>query len=449
MAENPESGGGDVLLRALAGKPTGLGMDELVQLLGKAASDTLKSALRSGKIVKWGRRGSERYGLPEPDTPAAPLPRAPTRRPAPHVRDALEWSFEHPDLFDSNLHARMSTELARVEPGQVTEASPFVLAHCIYLWSQGKLERARVLLSKFRRGSDGLGAYLAHALGNARAIPTGTVTYSDLSALDLFLAACYYPSTWVAASSLAEMPSWHYGTVRAALSEDDGHEWDSFKSGGLQPRIAELAFREVYAVLHGSSLALRDLNREHVRELAGEWRLRRDFPSADWSDGQHKYDVKSNIYFHSRRAHVGLRGFMINDLRGSNEVYAGFLFITADRERCSWLYVGEYRPSQFDVTDDRVLPFFFELPSTARYAGTLSESEIAFLSRPDAPPALRRHHMRSRGDEIPEGLFAQFLDQTSSIDAHLPLEYRWWHRATVIALGARPSIPSSHRFDGL
>src|SRR5437588_290522 len=72
---------------------------------------------------------------------------------------------------------------------------------------------------------------------------------------------------------------WDYRPLEASLlSTADGwdpHQLNSFKVCGLQPRIAELAFRQVFTRLHGADAGsgLRDLNLEYVRRLAPPWRL--------------------------------------------------------------------------------------------------------------------------------------------------------------------------------
>src|SRR5262249_31071064 len=153
---------------------------------------------------------------------------------------------------------------------------------------------------------------------------------------------------------LQQQSQWEYPSLERALRAEtkDGDKYlNDFKVSGLQPRIAELAFREVVRRLRGADTAqgLRDLNAERVaiipppRALASRLRL----PSADWADGDgRRYDVKCNLLYRSKRGKVGLQGFLIELKQPSDRhcSYPAFVFTDTTNDSCCWVYVGEYQP---------------------------------------------------------------------------------------------------------
>jgi hypothetical protein len=221
---------------------------------------------------------------------------------------------------------------------------------------------------------------------------SGAREYRTLTAEDVFLGACYYKGE--AADTLRQQSQWEYPSLERALREatKDGERYlNLFKVRGLQPRIAELAFRDVVRRLRGANAAerLRDRNAEFVASIPRPWRLPalpHPPPPADWADGDGRcYDVKCNPCYRSKQAKVGLRGFLIELNRSSDWdcSYPAFVFTHTDDQSCQWVYVGEYRPGTAanGHTGDRVLPFSCQLPDELRFD--------LRSAKPDLEPGLR------------------------------------------------------------
>lgn len=289
----------------------------------------------------------------------------------------LQLSVVDPYIFNKQIHdflRRIHSRLAHTD----RVATPVVVAYISHLVANGEYESACELIKEGpERDRSALGTLVAYLrfVSKKPADLTDTTDYSILSEEDLFLGACYYDDG-DALSTLTSLPQWDYASLKGAFLEQESERaLNDFKVRGLQPRIAELAFRRVYHRLRGANAAdkLRDLNLECVRGLPRPWRLdvRPSLPPADWEDEHgNRYDVKSNLFYRSHEKKNGLRGFLIKIKHSHNQPhsYPGFVFTETDSTSSSCAYVGEYQPTaSMEQTEDRVLPFCFRLPDSARY----------------------------------------------------------------------------------
>jgi hypothetical protein len=231
----------------------------------------------------------------------------------------------------------------------------------------------------------GLVAYLRYVLREGPDL-SGVTEYQKLSEDDLFLGACYYEGS--AAATLRQQSLWDYSSLESALraATKDGDKYlNDFKVRGLQPRIAELAFREVVSNLRGADVAkgLRDRNAECVASIPCPWTLasRLPLPDDDWRDGDgRRYDVKCNLFYPSKQELVGLRGFLIELKKRSDRdcTYPSYVFTNTTPNSCSWVYVGEYKPdiAAKDDAINRVLPFYCRLPDEMRFVLPSTMSDL-------------------------------------------------------------------------
>jgi hypothetical protein len=311
--------------------------------------------------------------------------------PAEHVVAVLGRLLELP-VTDPHLHYEAVHRflLAHREFGAGLDASaPVVVASASRLVATGDDEAARALLdlcpAADRSPLAGVVAYLRYVLREEPDL-SGVTAYQRLTADDLFLGACYYEG--VAAATLQRQSQWEYPSLERALraATKDGDKYlNDFKVRGLQPRIAELAFREVVGRLRGADAAqgLCDLNAVLVASVAARApaEVRRLLPSADWADGDgRRYDVKCNLFYPSKEAKVGLRGFLIELNQPSDRhcSYPAFVFTNKTNESCRWVYVGEYRPDAAakDHAKARVLPFCCRLPDEVRFVLPSTKSDL-------------------------------------------------------------------------
>ncbi len=279
----------------------------------------------------------------------------------------------------------------------------------------------------------------------------GSTKYSDLSDEDVFLAACYY-GEGQARSALQPLSNWHWSAVEAALDARDGgggQRLNDFKVRGLQPRIAELAFRRVFAKLRGPEAAakLHDLNAEALQRLPRPWRLSPgpSLHAADWRDGDgEEYDVKCNLFFRSKQDTRGLRGFLVELKDGVDaaHAYPGFIFTGSTDRCCAWTYVGDYHPSD-EASERRVLPFLFRLPKKCRFTpppgATTSEQLDAYLLRDrdliiGCQLAVRQPLVRSENVAPEEALLGELADLCAGHYREMCLEQALWKAMTFIAL---------------
>jgi hypothetical protein len=148
-----------------------------------------------------------------------------------------------------------------------------------------------------------------------------------------------------------------------------------FRVLGLQPRVAELAFADVYAGASGEK-PLVDLNLEAIGRAPRPIRGRIRLPSADFRtpDSGLPFDVKCNVRWASK-PHHGLRGFWIDPRGLANEEIHGLVIEDWDSRGWSLCYVGalDARSAQslsaalgLDVglrgERARFCPFLFALP---------------------------------------------------------------------------------------
>ncbi len=242
-----------------------------------------------------------------------------------------------------------------------------------------------------------------------------------------------------------EQSRWDYESISNALSSGNGRDLNYFKVQGLQPRIAELAFRRIYLRLHGATAQAKlcDLNLEQVRKLRLPWRLhsRPSLPGHDWEDGDRKrFDVKSNTFYRSKRESRGLRGLFIERSDDRTHRFPGFVFTDSTDDYCNWLYIGEYQPTAtIEQKGNRVPPFCFRVPDSERFA----------LSSPDVDPILGAHllynqrlrigwqiatnslvKLESCPDNDPVSLMHRFVEHCLTITANTFLEYGLWQALT-------------------
>jgi hypothetical protein len=307
----------------------------------------------------------------------AQLPRAPAEYVAAVMGRLLALPATDPHVHHEDVH-RFLLAYRRFAHGLDTSA-PVVVACVGRLVAMGEDHTARALLDlcPAADGSPlaGVVAYLRYVLREEREL-SGVTGYQSLTADDLFLGACYYEGD--ASATLQQQSQWEYPSLerslRAATKDGGTKHLNDFKVRGLQPRIAELAFREVVRRLRGADAAhgLRDLNAQSIASVAQALASRPPLPSADWADGDgRRYDVKCNLFYPSIQAKVGLRGFLIElkQLSDRHCSYPAFVFTDKTNESCRWVYVGDYRPGPAveDHAKGRILPFCCRLPDEERF----------------------------------------------------------------------------------
>jgi hypothetical protein len=202
--------------------------------------------------------------------------------PEEYLDAALECFLQLP-VSDSHIHNERIHDFLRaahsrlIRLGRVKE--PMVVAHIGYLVAKREYAGTRELLERFPlRDQSALGgvvAYLRYVI-DKRVHLSGHTSFSTLSPEDLFLSACYYEGT--ASPALMKQAQWDYRSLKNTLFDKGGeHDLNDFKVRGLQPRIAELAFRRVYGLMHGANTQdkLRDLNLERMERLTPPWSLDR------------------------------------------------------------------------------------------------------------------------------------------------------------------------------
>lgn len=288
----------------------------------------------------------------------------------------------------------------------------------------------------------------------------GVSAFHGLTPADIFLGACYY-GKGNAAAALSSLTEWDYTAVEAALAGADRDRsrqaLNDFRVQGLQPRIAENAFREVVGRLNVDDAVrgLRDLNCEVLYRLPQPWSLRARpvLPRADWADASgQEYDVKSNLFYrsHSHQGREGLRGFLINlPLRiDAGHAYPGIIFTkTSDRD-CTWTYVGTYLPT--GRSPDRVLPFFFRLPDSCRFtpAPVPNAECLAPLLLPRHELilgwqlALRRFYVKYEGIDRAEALLDCLIEICAGRYREEPLEVAMWKAVTLLTVEGCSTVGS-------
>lgn len=312
--------------------------------------------------------------------------------PAEHIRVVMRRLLALPAIDPHVHHEDVHRFLLahRQLAGGLDASAPVLVASAGRLVGMGDDDTARALLDLCpavdRSPLAGVVAYLRYLLREKPDL-SGVTAYQCLTAEDLFLGACYYEGD--AEATLQRQSQWDYPSLeralRAARKDGDTRYLNDFKVRGLQPRIAELAFREVVGRLRGADAAkrLRDLNAERIASVPSPRVLssRPSLPSADWADGDGpRYDVKSNLFYRSKQEKVGLRGFLIElkqplDLDCS---YPGFVFTETTDESCRWVYIGEYRPGAAakNHANRRILPFYCRLPDEMRFVLPGKKSDL-------------------------------------------------------------------------
>ena len=282
---------------------------------------------------------------------------------------------------------------------------------------------------------------------------TGVTRYDSLGEVDLYLGACY----WEQGSEVfGGLSNWDFHSVKDTLRQFSEYgkkkAINSFKVEGLQPRVAELAFREVYRRLKGVA-TLRDLNAETIERLPRPWRLSSNptLPGADWRDESGiECDVKCNLYYRSKKAKEGLRGLYvgIKDLTDVNHHYPGFVFFDSDDQCCSWCYIGTYRPKD-KIEGERVNPFLFRLPKICRFEA--QPSEVAENLLADGPLRLGWRLASRTTPRSPFGnsLLDQVVTRCASRPESMPLEEALWRYITEAVLHDCSTLGQDHVNDFL
>ncbi len=317
------------------------------------------------------------------------LPSVPAEHVAAVIRRLLALPATDPYVHHQGVHRFLLAH--RGFPGSSNACAPVVVACAGRLVATGENDTARVLLDLHPAAAysplAGVVAYLRFVLREGADL-SGVTAYERLTADDLFLGACYYEGA--AGATLQRQSQWDYraleGSLRGATKDGSLMYLNDFKVRGLQPRIAELAFREVIGRLCGVEAAqeLRDLNAECLASVPLPRALasRPPLPPVDWEGGDgRRYDVKCNLFYRSTQAKVGLRGFLIELKQISDRhcSYPAFVFTDTTDESCRWVYVGEYRPGPGAADDPkgRVLPFYCRLPDQVRFIMPGTESDLA------------------------------------------------------------------------
>ena len=278
---------------------------------------------------------------------------------------------------------------------------------------------------------------------------SGTKQFAELDEVDLFLAACYYPEDGVAADGLSKISEWSLGTIREQLEDK---AYNHFLVRGLQPRIAELAFAQIGVEIYGESgREMVDLNRQAVTLRASLGTPTKDLPKADWQDssGAH-FDVKSNLYFRSISAHLGLRGFAIKRPESDSVIYCGIVVFETSAVHCDWAYVGDFSKQCYQQLcgsaterDGRVMPFVFQMPEhyrfvvnvtpedLQRYAALLANEQLIRAWKIAAhQPSGRQPSNATSGSQGKDWFWERF----AALPPQYPIEFRLWRVLTEATL---------------
>ncbi|MFO0807587.1 MAG: hypothetical protein U0746_03105 [Gemmataceae bacterium] len=363
-----------------------------------------------------------------------------------------------PDIHDAEVHRFLNKHQrsARRHNG----FAPVIVAQIGRLVANEEYDEARAHLNTLPESNASAIAavtqYLRYVTDNTFDA-AGETAFQTLSPDDLFLGACYYDDGPALPILSRQSPRWDYSSVVRSLQGQDerrSRPLDSFKVRGLQPRVAELAFRDIFLRLHGAEAArmLRDLNADHVARLARPWSLdsRPTLPSADWEDGRgNRYDVKCNVFYRSSREKLGLRGFLIDVHHATDPrcIFPGFVITETADQGCRWVYIGNYQPTESVAgrTKGRVLPFCFRLPEAARFTPQAEVTDVEpgmHLLQCDAlrvgwQLAARRHAPpKSRQPTGVEALLDKLVEACARTNATAPLEIVIWRSLTDITVEA-------------
>ncbi len=328
-----------------------------------------------------------------------------------YVERTLDLIFampaSEPHILDDQVHRFLGFAEDRLARRDCITV-PVVIAHAGRLVAVAQYSRAGELLDRLAaaKGSPeaNVVAYLRYVISDPPEL-TGVTNFSSLSAEDMFLGACYYEAFFgrtggLASGTLRDQRRWDRESLEAALLRAGGgdtHQLNSFKVVGLQPRIAELAFPQVFIRLYGTDAGsgLHDLNLQYVRQLAQPWRFgsRSALPKADWeSRDKRQYDVKCNLFFRGqrRKEKEGLRGLLIDGTKVSAQSFPGFVITDTSDDSCTWVYVGEYEPAPgIKQVGHRVLPFWFRLPDSIRHVTSTDRTGFELGLRLLQGPSLR------------------------------------------------------------
>jgi hypothetical protein len=362
-------------------------------------------------------------------------------------------------LGDRHLHNQHVQEFLSRFHDRVVHYSgpmgPLAITYISRLVAERKDHKAKQLLRRFQTASrspgDSVAAYLDYVISKPEGI-SGETNFRDLSPEDLFLAACYY-RTGIALPTLEQQSKWDFDSLMRALSAQGDRALNDFKVKGLQPRIAELAFRSVYSQLEGEAAArlLRDRNREYIDRLdrpwnRGEWKK---LPNSDWIDvNGREYDVKCNLFYPSQSDKVGMRGFFISKIKQcGNVTFPGFVFTAKEKDSCKWVYIGDYQPirKMKVAEDDRVPPFYFCLPDSQRcrlpinaydaQVGRLllcnHRLQLAWILATESGP-----QSTQESADVSTSLLYEFVQRCLTIMKESFLEYALWKAITETTLEA-------------
>jgi len=337
----------------------------------QAQQEALNEAKRKWEEARW--NNIEHWNLSEL---ISQLENLPHNRVLAALERILRLEENDPNLHDEKVQKFLQSNYSRRQ-GQEVLLSPVIVALLGRLAIENSHE-ARKLLKELPTTSNHRFAQVVSYLKfvvNEKPQLTGYTSFESLDEEDVYLGACYWEKC---PEKLYELTTWKISSVINKLRQDSGAEdsrsINNFKVQGLQPRIAELAFRRVYRDLQGAEKDqnLCDLNVKVVKSLPRPWslKLRPKLPGADWRDQDGKeYDVKCNLYFRSKNAKEGLRGLLIHmkDSNDKNHYYPAFIFYDSDDEGCYWCYVGTYLYKE-KCKVDRVSPFLFCLPKQFRFS---------------------------------------------------------------------------------
>lgn len=374
----------------------------------------------------------------------------------------FQLQADDPCIKAERVHQFLRKLHSQLMHGQIAE-EPIILAHICWLAQNEDYELAHALIdrlpSNYRSAFISLIKYLQFVKSSPINL-SGTTEYSSLSEKDLFLGACYYgggastssPVANQVQSILEHQENWDYRSLENALTRSgDPRLLPDFKVRGLQPRIAELAFREIYSRLHGDDAGsgLCDLNLACIDSHPPPWKLdlRQQLPGADWmnTNGQ-LYDVKCNLFYSSKQPKEGLRGYVIKRSELQQHSFPGFVFTRTNNKSCSWTYIGDYQPSV--MTSDagtRVLPFCFRLPDCARHIEPLKETisyvENYFLNQPAIYYGWKLATGLSSGSpqiepDSSKSLLFEFIDRCITETADSLFEYAVWKTLTETTFDA-------------
>jgi hypothetical protein len=287
-----------------------------------------------------------------------------------------EYEHLHGDRIHEFLYG-VHSDLFKLE----LPFSPLLVAHIAYLFRIHQKKAALLLIAKYSKGeitvSKSVADYLSFIADDLDVL-SGTFFFTELSQDDVYLGSLY-SGKHIEQSDTNK--NWNFTSFERDFRANypDERELNRFKVEGLQPRIAELVFHKIYQDIYQDDEEVNSLQDLNLRDIYAPY-----LPSADFENANGvRYDVKSNLYYRSYQEKMGLRGFLIK-ISSTNKLqhrYPGIVITETDDNSVSWTYIGEFRTTESDLGENRVLPFCFLLPDTTKYIIDPPKTEYEYGSK--------------------------------------------------------------------